>query len=179
MAPSHSIDPIDPADDSDAPQARALDSFLGYVVRRTSVAITERFMARMQPHGLRPLTFTLLLLIRDNPGITSAQLCQLLDMKSSNVVVLVRELESLLLVAKQARPQDKRAFGLHLTPGSLALLKLAEQEAYAADIEATHRLSPQERQTLHRLLRKGLGLPPGPPPLSGVRPDPADEPRCP
>ena len=123
------------------------------------MAIAERFQASMQQHGLRPLTFTVLLLIRSNPGITSSQLCSALDLQSSNVVGIVRELETRGLVGRKDHPKDRRAWGLRLLPEGQALLEVAVPDALAADASAMQRLTPAELQTLHKLLCKGLGLP--------------------
>ncbi len=142
----------------EASPTRVPEDFLGYVVRRSSMAITERFQARMQRHGLRPLTFTVLLLIRGQPGITSSQLCSLLDLQSSNVVGLIRELESRGLVGRQDHPLDRRAWGLRLQPEGEDLLAAAEPDACAADEEAMPHLTPAELSTLRHLMCKGLGL---------------------
>lgn len=142
---------------------RVPEDFLGYVVRRTSMALSERFQARMQRHGLRPLTFTVLLLIRGQPGITSSELCGLLDLQSSNVVGLVRELENRGLVRREDHPQDRRAWGLRLLPEGIALLAAAEPDACTADAEALPHLTPAELRSLRHLMRKGLGLTDGHP----------------
>ena len=131
-----------------------IESFLGYSARRASEAILGNFNRRMAPLKLRPVDFTVLALVGTNPGITSSQVCQLLDIQSPNLVVLVKQLQDRKLVERRPHPRDGRALGLHLTPAGRRLVDQATAMAYAADEEASEQLSAQERQVLARLLRK-------------------------
>ncbi len=132
----------------------AVERFIGYSTRRASLAIVDTFMQRMAVHDLRPVSFTLLGLIASNPGIMSSQLCALLDIRSSNLVALVKELHGRRLIERQPHPNDVRALGLHLTPQGRSFLKKAQATALAAGLEATARLNDEERATLAMLLRK-------------------------
>lgn len=131
-----------------------IESFLGYSARRASEAILGNFNRRMAPLKLRPVDFTVLALAGSNPGITSSQVCQLLDIQSPNLVVLVKQLQDRELVERRPHPRDGRALGLHLTPEGQRLVEEGTALAYEADEEATARLSAEERQALARLLRK-------------------------
>lgn len=131
-----------------------INGFLGYGARRAYDAILSSFIRRMAPLGLRPLGFTLLALAESNPGITSSQLCELLDVQSSNLVGIVNQLQDRKLVERKPHPTDGRAMGLYITVSGLRLLKKASKLAHAADDEASARLTSAERETLSRLLRK-------------------------
>ena len=100
---------------------------------------------------LRP---ELLALAGSNPGITSSQLCQLLDIQSPNLVVLIKQLQDRGLIERRPHPTDGRAMGLHLTASGQGLVDQATTLAHEADDEASGKLSAAERQTLARLLRK-------------------------
>ena len=131
-----------------------IEGFVGYAARRASLAIVERFVRRMAVHELRPVTFTVLTLIGSNPGMTSSQLCTLLDIRSSNLVGLVKQLQDRSLLERRPHPRDGRAMGLHLSPQGQSLLNKALKTAAQADQEATASLSKSELQELLRLLRK-------------------------
>jgi DNA-binding MarR family transcriptional regulator len=131
-----------------------IESFLGYSARRASETILGNFNRRMAPLKLRPVDFTVLALAGSNPGITSSQVCQLLDIQSPNLVVLVKQLEERDLVERRPHPRDGRALGLHLTPAGRRLVDEGTALAYTADQEATAGLSDDERQALAKLLRK-------------------------
>ncbi len=132
----------------------AIEAFLGYSARRASEAILGNFNRRMAPLKLRPVDFTVMALTGSNPGITSAQVCQLLDIQSPNLVVLVKGLQDRGLIERRPHPRDGRAMGLHLTDAGRGLVEQGTALAHEADDEATASLSAAERQTLARLLRK-------------------------
>lgn len=133
---------------------RALETLIGYDVRRASLVLTDVFAKRMAPLGVGPVAFTLLLLIAANPGITGSQLCALLDLRSSNLVGLVKQLTDRALVERRPHPRDVRALSLQLTDEGHRFTQKAYEVALAAGVEGTHGLSPDERATLARLLRK-------------------------
>ena len=143
--PPESLDQID---------TTLVECFIGYSARRASLAIVDTFMQRMKVHELRPVSFTVLELIAGNPGIMSSQLCALLKIQSSNLVALVKQLHGRGLIERQPHPHDVRALGLHLTPQGRSFMKKAQATALAAGLEATARLTDEERATLTRLLRK-------------------------
>lgn len=130
-----------------------LEAFVGYNIRRASLAITDHFLNEMAVHALRPVEFTILLLIKHNAGITSAQLCSLLNIQSSNLVGLVKDLERRGLSVRQPHPLDGRALGLHLTPAGSRLIREAQRAARQADALATARLTDVQRSTLVDLLQ--------------------------
>ena len=131
-----------------------LESLVGYNARRASLAIISLFMERMAPYGLRPVDFSVLSLIKDNPGITARQIGKGLGILPPNLVGMLKGLEQRGLVERQAHPQDKRALGLRLGAPGLVLMRKAQKTAAALEREATAALSDAERRTLMRLLQK-------------------------
>ncbi len=131
-----------------------LETLVGYNARRAALAVISVFLQRMAPFDLRVVDFSVLTLIAHNPGITSRQLCQALDILPPNLVGMVKQLEKRGLLEKRSHPTDRRAQGLHLTEAGTALQ--AETQAVVASLESesiTH-LTEDERATLLQLLRK-------------------------
>ena len=131
-----------------------LETLVGYNARRASLAIVEVFMRRMAPFELRIVDFSVLSLISRNPGITSRQLCSTLGVLPPNLVAIIGQLEKRELIDRQPHPNDRRATGLHLSPGGEAVVAEAAATAVALEDEATARLTATERKTLMRLLQK-------------------------
>lgn len=131
-----------------------LETLLGYNARRAALAVIDVFVQRMEPYQLKPVDFSVLSLVRHNPGITSRQLCTALGILPPNLVGMVNALEKRELVERQPHPRDGRAMGLHLTPRGEKLMRDAEKTA--ADLEAAFasRLSAAEQRTLITLLKK-------------------------
>ena len=134
--------------------AAFLQSLLGYNARRASLAIIEQFHVDMAKFDLRPVDFSVLSLIRHNPGTTSRQLCQALNILPPNIVVFLKSFEKRQLVERAPHPTDGRAMGLTLTESGEALIQAAEKTAMDSGLKATSALTESERQTLARLLQK-------------------------
>ena len=131
-----------------------LESLLGYHARRASLAVVGRFMEHMAPHGLRPVDFSVLTLIAQNPGITSRQICAALDILPPNLVGMIKALDKRGLIERHPHPTDRRAQGLHLSPAGKKLQKSAQTTATALESDVASRLSAKELDTLKGLLRK-------------------------
>ena len=131
-----------------------LETLLGYNARRAALAVIDVFVQRMEPYQLKPVDFSVLSLVRHNPGITSRQLCTALGILPPNLVGMVNALEKRELIERQPHPRDGRAMGLHLTSRGEKLMRDAERTA--ADLEAAFasRLSAAEQRTLITLLKK-------------------------
>lgn len=131
-----------------------LEALLGYNTRRAALHIIGAFMQNMVDFDLRPAEFSVLSLIRHNPGITSRQLCAALSILPPNLVVILKQFEKRGLIARKPHPTDGRAIGLSLTDKGDTLVAAAEEVSASSDLSATQSLTAAERKTLTRLLQK-------------------------
>jgi DNA-binding MarR family transcriptional regulator len=131
-----------------------LEALLGYNTRRAALHIIGAFMQNMAEFDLRPAEFSVLSLIRHNPGITSRQLCAALNILPPNLVVILKQFEKRGLIARKPHPTDGRAIGLSLTDKGDTLVAAAEEVSASSDLSATQSLTAAERKTLTRLLQK-------------------------
>ena len=136
----------------------ALHGMVGYNIRRAWLTVATLFAERMAPYGLRPVDFSVLLLLARNPGATSRQLCATLAIQPPNLVKLIATLDSRGLIERHPHPRDGRAIGLYLAPAGQVLAREAEQAAAQFERDASARLSASERKTLMGLLQK-IGRP--------------------
>ena len=127
---------------------------MGYNARRAALVIIERFLRQMAPFSLRTVDFSVLSLIRHNPGITSRQLCSVLSLLPPNLVGILNTFESRGLIRRLPHPSDGRATGLHMTDAGHDLMDQAEKAATDLEEQSVAMLSPAERKTLLRLLKK-------------------------
>ncbi|WP_369654749.1 MarR family winged helix-turn-helix transcriptional regulator [Variovorax sp. V213] len=139
---------------SDRLDARVLEALVGYNARRAWLIVTGVFAERMAPYGLKQIDFSVLSLLAHNPGATSRQLCNTLDILPPNLVSLVATLDSRGLIERRPHPHDGRAVGLHLTEAGEKLIREAEQTVTQLEADASARLTARERETLIRLLQK-------------------------
>ncbi len=138
----------------DSVDTRYLESLLGYNARRAALSIIEVFLQRMAVYDLRPVDFSVMSLITHNPGITSKQLSNSLNILAPNLVAMVNGLEKKGMISRRPHPHDGRAMGLHLTDSGIEIMRRAEKTASKLEIESTPNLSTSERKTLLRLLQK-------------------------
>jgi len=131
-----------------------LKTLIGYNARRAALTVISLFVPRMAEYGLRPVDFSILSVICHNPGITSKQLCTVLDLLPPNLVGKIGALEQRGLLERHPHPSDGRALGLYLTPDGQNLMRQAERTAFELESEAASALSAAERRTLIRLLQK-------------------------
>jgi DNA-binding MarR family transcriptional regulator len=136
------------------PDTAFLETLVGYNARRAALSVIGVFLRRMAPFELRPVDFSVLSVIATNPGVTSRQICAALDILPPNLVGMVKTLQQRKLITRRPHPSDRRALGLHLTPGGERLYREARATASELEAEATAALTPDEVQTLIHLLRK-------------------------
>lgn len=145
------------ADDIPPPPAGAepgldmgpLPDLVGYALRRAQVAVFADFHASFAPLGLRPGAFSVLLLVRHNPGARATDIGRALGIKRANFVPLLAELEGRGLVERRAVAHDRRVAALHLTGDGAGLLRRADQVLCAHEARWEARLG---RADLDRLL---------------------------
>jgi len=107
-----------------------LRRFLGYHMKRAFNVVQADLTATLKPFDLRMLTYTALVLICDNPGLSQAQLASAMDIERPNLVVIIDELERRELINRNRVPTDRRAYALIPT---LAGRRLCDQAVNAVE----------------------------------------------
>ena len=137
-----------------AVDASYLQTLLGYNARRVSLQVIEHFTEGMVAYGLTPVDFSVLSLIKHNPGITSRQLCNALSLLPPNLVGKITLMEKRDLLVRKPHPDDGRAIGLYLTPSGRLMMQQAEKTATQLETDASGKLTVAEAKTLLKLLQK-------------------------
>lgn len=109
---------------------------------------------RLEPLGLRITTFSALLLIVHNPGLRQSALASALDIKTSNMVAIVDDLEAKGWIKRKPEPTDRRALALIATTAGKSTCKKAEALAFENEETLLNNLSDAELNTLSALLEK-------------------------
>lgn len=113
------------ADPEDAPakvDLGYLGGLLGYRLRRAQLAVFQDFITSMRGYDLRPAQFSVLAIIRANPGLKQSRVSEALGINRANFVALLDELESRELARREPAPGDRRSNALFLTPKGEAFL---------------------------------------------------------
>jgi DNA-binding MarR family transcriptional regulator len=151
--------PVPPAPLERTPDGRlseaGLHRIVGYELAQAAVATTEVFVTQVgEPFDLRPVEFTLLTLLDENPGASAKQLAQALAVTPPNITMWMDRLEERGLVARERSATDRRAQHIQLTPRGTQLARKALRLLMAAEQAALAPLSAAEQALLVELLHK-------------------------
>ncbi|MFK7858260.1 MAG: MarR family winged helix-turn-helix transcriptional regulator [Granulosicoccus sp.] len=102
-----------------------LSEFLGYHMKRAFNIVQSDLTQTLKPFGLRMLTFTALVLIVDNPGLSQSQLADAMDIERPNLVIIIDELEQRRLIVRDRVRTDRRMYALKATLAGRRLSKKA------------------------------------------------------
>jgi len=134
-------------------QKELLD-LIGYNCRRAYLCIFDVFRERMATVALRPVDYSVLVLVRANPEVNQKRLARALSIDPPNMATLLDRLEARKLVVRKRNPEDKRSQLLLLTPQGQKLCEAAEAIVAKLEIDATSALTKDERAQLIRLAQK-------------------------
>ena len=132
----------------------AVEGAVGYHLRRALTVVLEDVGQRMRTLGLKPRDFTVMSVIRANPGINATRIADSLPMKRSNLSVLLVSLKRRGLVRRAHGEDFARSQSLFLTQEGAKLLEEARHlhRAHLGFIETL--LGRSDMARLIRLLRK-------------------------
>jgi DNA-binding MarR family transcriptional regulator len=131
--------PPEPAAAAPLAPARAVDygplnARLGYGLRRAQIAIFADFFRAFAAVDIRPVQYSILTIIEQNPGLFQTQVADALGIKKTNFVAMIVALEKRGLVKRVPLEHDRRSYGLYLTDQGAAFMP--DLHALAAAHEA-------------------------------------------
>lgn len=140
---------------------KSLRIFSGYNLKRAFNAIQMDLNACLADSGLRMMTFSVLSIIDENPGIRQSGVAELLAIERPNMVVIIDELEQAMLIQRDRSDTDRRAYELRVTKTGKARLERARQAVIDHETRMTEGVSEKDIADLITALRKieanGLG----------------------
>ncbi|WP_284263925.1 MarR family winged helix-turn-helix transcriptional regulator [Roseicyclus amphidinii] len=134
------------------PSFTTLRRLLGYRLRRATMLVQSDLAETLKPFGLRMITFSALVLIRDNPGLSQSQLAAAMDVERPNLVVIVDELETRGLIARDRLATDRRTYALTVTEAGDRLCADVVAAVEAHEARLFDGLTEAERQTVEAAL---------------------------
>jgi DNA-binding MarR family transcriptional regulator len=129
-----------------------LKQYVGYAIRRAQLRAYQNFFETLAAQETTPARFTLMLLIRENPGIRSVDLARILNVARSGLVKLMDEFDRQELITRETLQSDRRNQAISLTPLGRRRLKQLERAVTEHEASITRKLSAAERQQLLDLL---------------------------
>lgn len=89
---------------------------IGYRLRRAQLAVFQDFGESFAAEGLRPADFSVVLVVKHNPGLKQSEVAEALGIQRANFVAIVDGLEGRGIVERRKSDTDRRVQALHLTP---------------------------------------------------------------
>ncbi len=125
-----------------------LPSYLGYQLRQAQAAVFRNFAQIMSDLGVTPGEFSLLALVRENPGIHQISLVSVYKLDKSTLSNSIKDLKNRKLIRRVRDQNDRRYYGLWLTEFGEAVLAraIARVEEQERVMDAV--LLPGEREQL-------------------------------
>jgi len=127
---------------------------LGLLLSQLGTHAALSFGRKIAGFGISPPHFGILRWIYANEGKNQRELASHLGVVPSRLVVMLDELETKGLVARERSVQDRRSQQLQLTRKGSRLLEKVERIATAHDAELGSSLTVQEQETLIELCAK-------------------------
>ncbi|MBN1238976.1 MAG: MarR family transcriptional regulator [Gammaproteobacteria bacterium] len=109
-------------------------------------------IAVLAEFDLSPAKFSVLSVIRENPGASSSDVGRVLEIRKANFAPLLDALEQRDLVVRRASEEDRRTFALYLTPKGRALLARATRAQCRHEARLVARIGESGRVQLLELL---------------------------
>lgn len=125
-----------------------LQRFVGYHLKRAFNVVQTDLTLTLKPFELRMLTYSALLLIVDNPGLSQSQLADAMDIERPNLVVILDELEQRELILRERVPTDRRAYALRATLKGQRLFRRTVKAVVAHEEALFNGIDAQTRETI-------------------------------
>jgi DNA-binding MarR family transcriptional regulator len=123
-----------------------LPQFPGYALRRAANATAAELASRLARLDLRQSDASALILIGENPSITSSAIGRALDIQRANMVPLLKRLEDAGLIERA--PIDGKSWGLNLTAPGRERLAEASDVIVTFEAELLARVPAEHRDHL-------------------------------
>ncbi|ROZ72049.1 MarR family transcriptional regulator [Ramlibacter sp. WS9] len=132
-----------------------LKKHLGYFLARARFIAFRAYEEHVgRSHDLRPVEFSLMVLLASNGQATLTQLSQALGVAQPNMTGVLRRLEGRGLLERARAEQDKRMQFITLSAAGTKLLRQARAATKDMDEGWLGQLTPAERAMLVELLEK-------------------------
>lgn len=136
-------------------QTGALESVIGYRIAKARVTTQALFVRHIgKPFSLRPVEFSLLMLLQANEALAPAQLSKALALSRPHLTLLLDRIQDRGLLDRERSQVDRRSQQVRLTPAGAALAAELAQCAPGMEAELQRSLSAAERAMLIELLDK-------------------------
>ncbi len=131
-----------------------LPGYIGYQVRQAQSAVFRDLSRTLRETGVTPGEFSLLTMVRANPGINSITLTRIYQLDKATLSLSIKGLATRGLISSTRSANDRRYYALELTKEGLALLQGVTRRIERQERTMDAVLKPGERERLLDMLRR-------------------------
>jgi DNA-binding MarR family transcriptional regulator len=130
-----------------------LNGHLGYLLRRLQLAVFKDFIRTLAPMKVRPAQYSVLIVIKANPGRSQAAIGQTLGIERARLARLLHRLERRKWVERRAAASDARSHSLFLTDAGEKALRRIRMLADRHERQVAAHVGAERRNSLMAALR--------------------------
>lgn len=131
-----------------------LPDLIGYNLRKAQIAFFQSFDDAVAPHDITPGQFGVLILIRDNTGLSQSELGTAVGIDRSTMVAVIDRLENRGWVVRAPSQTDRRSYALELSAEGERLVSELIPKVQEHERAMLGELTGEEQKTLAGLLRR-------------------------
>lgn len=131
-----------------------LPGYIGYQLRQAQSAVFRDLSRTLRETGVTPGEFSLLTLLRANPGINSITLTRIYQLDKATLSLSIKRLANRGLISSTRSAEDRRYYALELTAEGRALLQAVTRRIEKQERAMDAVLVPGERERLLDLLQR-------------------------
>lgn len=131
-----------------------LPGYIGYQLRQAQSAVFRDLSRTLRETGVTPGEFSLLTMLKANPGINSITLARIYQLDKATLSVSIKKLARRELIASTRHANDRRYYALELTGQGRALLQAVTRRIERQERAMDAVLKPGERGRLLDLLQR-------------------------
>jgi DNA-binding MarR family transcriptional regulator len=136
----------------------SMKHLLGYALAQARIGANSAFTATIgEPMQLRPVEFSLLMLLLSNHDVTQTDLAAALRLNAPNLTLVISRLQERALVVRERHAGDRRAQWIRLTPAGRTLARQASKASNLMEAELRSRYTDAEWAMLLELLQRASG----------------------
>jgi DNA-binding MarR family transcriptional regulator len=129
-----------------------LPSLMGYMLRQAFLTVSADYFVALETEEIRQVQFSILEVVKRNPGIRPSEVAAAIGVKRANMVPLLTELERRGMIHRETIASDRRAQALALTDIGETQLRRLHTLVPPHEDRLAERLGPNGREQLLHLL---------------------------
>jgi DNA-binding MarR family transcriptional regulator len=130
------------------------NDLLGTLIHDVAHNLRVAIDNKLAPHNLTRVKWLALGIIRKNPGISQSGLAEKMELGNATVGRLIDRMVERGFVEREPDPQDRRAFGIFLTPEAKTLIEDLDHIAVEIRREALAEIPEEEARKVNKILVK-------------------------